>query len=814
MENYIEGLNPQQLEAVKATEGRIRVVAGAGSGKTKTLTSRFCYLVDKLGISPAHILCLTFTNKAANEMRKRIAKYLPDGDVNDFICTIHGFCVKILRRDIYRLGYPKSFTILDEEDRKSTAKQILKELELDREKYSAKNILDIVTHLKGGEDYILKNLLPCTIKGFEKNIISNLEDLDKENSVNYKIFTIYLEKQLKNFSLDFDDIIYFALYILKNYDEVCQYWKDQLEYILLDEAQDCSDRQWDLIELLAAKHNNLFIVGDPDQLIYEWRGAKIESFLAFENDKTIILDQNYRSTPDILNVANCIIKNNINRLDKDLFSLRPTGKQIIHFHGRNEVEEMQWVVKEIVAAHKLGVNYRDICILYRASHMTRCVERELIKKHIPYKIYGGIRFYERKEIKDALAYLRLVEKGDDISFLRIINTPSRKLGDVFIATIQDYATDHNMLLYDALKQMVDYDLIKKESAIQFVDLIQEARNKQYSLSISDLLDMILKDSNYLDSLRLDADEERLQNLEELKMSIKYYEEANINEDIDLGTFLQDIALYTNTDTDMSLDAVKLMTIHQAKGLEFPCVFVIQLFDGGLPSYRSIRYGRARGLEEERRLMYVAVTRAENILYLSESEGYDFASNSDKYPSRFLREIERTLFVTKGKMNESLWSETDKLIKAFNNATKHEEYKSDEETFMVNDFIEHEVFGFGKILQINSDNTCKVQFKSRSRTLKNEVINVIGRYGDGAEIDFETGLPMENNIAEHPVEKIKENKNEIEIKKWSKITHPIYGDGVVLNVYEHKGKRKAYVKFEQVGNKLILIDYTNIRVNKP
>jgi ATP-dependent exoDNAse (exonuclease V) beta subunit len=241
--------------------------------------------------------------------------------------------------------------------------------------------------------------------------------------------------------------------------------------------------------------------------------------------------------------------------------------------------------------------------------------------------------------------------------------------------------------------------------------------------------------------------------------------------------------------------------------------VIQLFDGGLPSYRSIRHGGARGMEEERRLMYVAVTRAENILYLSESEGYDFASNSDKYPSRFLREVERTLFVTKGKMNESLWNETDKLIKAFNNATKHEEYKSDEETFMVNDFIEHEVFGFGKILQVNSDNTCKVQFKSRSRTLKNEVISVIGRYEEGDEIDFETGLPIEKKKAEYPVEKKEENKNEIEIKKWSKINHPIYGAGVVLNVYEHKGKRKAYIKFEQVGNKSILIDYTNICVNK-
>jgi DNA helicase-2/ATP-dependent DNA helicase PcrA len=442
--------------------------------------------------------------------------------------------------------------------------------------------------------------------------------------------------------------------------------------------------------------------------------------------------------------------------------------------------------------------------------MTRLVEQELIKKHIPYKIYGGIRFYERKEIKDALAYLRLVEYGDDMSFLRIINTPSRKLGKVFLDNLQTYANIQNISLYEALKQQVDNDEIKKDSAIEFVDLIQEAKNKRYSCSVSDLLEMLLKESSYLDFLRLDEDEDRLQNIEELKLSIKYYEEANVNEDIDLGTFLQDIALYTNTDADMSADAVKLMTIHQSKGLEFPCVFVMQLFDGGLPSYRTVRYRNLVGLEEERRLMYVAITRAENVLYLSESEGYDFSSQSEKYPSRFLREIERALFITKGKMDESLWGETDKLIKEFAAETHFND--NDEPEFMVNDIVGHEIFGYGKILQVNEDGTCKIQFKKSCKTLKNEYVDVIERYEYDVEIDYETGLPIDSLKVSSPNETEEIVKNEINIG--DKISHSVYGNGTVLNIYEQKGKRRAEIKFGRtMGTKKILVDYTKIKIKR-
>lgn len=717
-DNIFKELNLAQKEAVLATEGRIRVVAGAGAGKTKTLAHRFAFIVNELGISPSHILCLTFTNKAAGEMRQRILKMVDAGSVNDFICTIHGFCVKVLRRDIYRLGFTEKFIILDEEDRKSIAKQVIEELGMDA---TVRNVLDDIELRKQRGAYIDNFMLPKSPKSPTN---------DKE-----RVLAAYCARQLKTFSLDFTDLVQFALYILRKYEDVRTYWQDTMEYIMLDEAQDCSDNDWELVEILSGKHKNLFIVGDPDQSIYGWRGANVGSFINFENDRTIILNQNYRSTPNILNVANCIIRNNKERLVKDLFTSRDEGKTVVHFHGKNEAEEMQWVAQQIVQAHEAGVNYRDFSILFRASNMSRLIEQELIKKRIPYKIYGGIRFYERKEIKDALSYLRMIEQNDDISFMRVINEPSRKLGKVFLSKVEDYAQAHQLSLYDALKKMVNENLVTKDSAIDFVNIIQVAKSKQYVLSISDLLEYVLTESGYTEMLRTDGDKERLENLEELKHSIDSYEKANVNEEISLTTFLQDIALYTNIDADLSSDAVKLMTIHQSKGLEFPYVFVINLFDGGLPNYRAIRDGGRQGLEEERRLMYVAVTRAENALFLTESEGYDYSADGNKYPSRFLREIQRNMFVSEGKMDESLWIQTDRLVNEFEDAADYEDVLG------VNNIVEHKHFGYGKIVKVNSDGTCTVLFKVGERTLKNNVINVV-EIGDERDIDFESGYPID------------------------------------------------------------------------
>ena len=764
----LQGLNQPQRDAVLATEGRIRVIAGAGAGKTKTLAHRYAFLVNELGISPSHILCLTFTNKAAGEMRQRIMKMVDEGSVNDFICTIHGFCVKVLRRDIYRLGFTEKFIILDEEDRKSISKQVIDELELDK---TVRNVLDDIERRKQGGAYIDNYLLPKSPK--------------KPVNDNERALAAYCARQLKTFSLDFTDLVQIALYILRKYEDVRTYWQGTMEYIMLDEAQDCSDNDWELVEILSGKHQNLFIVGDPDQSIYGWRGANVRYFIDFENDRTIILNQNYRSTPNILNVANCIIRNNRERLEKDLFTSRDEGKTVIHFHGKNEVEEMQWVAQQISQAHEAGVNYRDFCILYRATNMSRLIEQELIKSHVLYKIYGGIRFYERKEIKDALSYLRMIEQNDDISFLRVINEPSRKLGKVFISKIEDYATSHQLSLYDALKEMVDQKLVVKESAVDFVTLIQAAKSKQYVLSISDLLEYILAESGYTEMLRMDGDKERLENLEELKHSIDSYEKANVNEVISLTTFLQDIALYTNTDADMSSDAVKLMTIHQSKGLEFPYVFVINLFDGGLPNYRAIREGKRKGLEEERRLMYVATTRAENALFLTESEGYDYSADGNKYPSRFLREIQRNMFVTEGKMDESLWSQTDRLIDEFENEADYEE------EFALNDIVEHKHFGFGKVVKVNKDDTCTVLFKVGERTLKNSALEFVDN-GDDRDIDFETGYPVDDIPFEVEGDE-KEHQRMLmraQLQSWKyfvgkSIIHPKWGKGTISGYVKDK-----------------------------
>lgn len=757
----LQGLNQPQRDAVLATEGRIRVIAGAGAGKTKTLAHRYAFLVNELGISPSHILCLTFTNKAAGEMRQRIMKMVDEGSVNDFICTIHGFCVKVLRRDIYRLGFTEKFIILDEEDRKSISKQVIEELGLDK---TVRQVLDDIEQRKQGGAYIDNYMLPKSPK--------------KPVNDDERALAAYCARQLKTFSLDFTDLVQFALYILKKYNDVRSYWQDTMEYIMLDEAQDCSNNDWELVEILSDKHKNLFIVGDPDQSIYGWRGANVRYFIDFENDRTIILNQNYRSTPNILNVANCIIRNNRERLEKDLFTSRDEGKTVIHFHGKNEVEEMQWVAQQIAQAHEAGVNYRDFCILYRASNMSRLIEQELIKSHILYKIYGGIRFYERKEIKDALCYLRMVEQNDDISFLRVINEPSRKLGKVFISKIEDYATSHQLNLYEALKEMVDQKLVVKESAVDFVSLIQAAKSKQYVLSISDLLEYILTESGYTEMLRMDGDKERLENLEELKHSIDSYEKANVNEVITLTTFLQDIALYTNTDADMSSDAVKLMTIHQSKGLEFPYVFVINLFEGGLPNYRAIREGMRKGLEEERRLMYVATTRAENALFLTESEGYDYSADGNKYPSRFLREIKRNMFVTEGEMDKSLWTQTDRIVDRF------EKEAESEEEFYVNDIVEHKHFGFGKVVKPHVDGTCTVRFKVGERTLKNDVLDFVDN-GDDRDIDFETGYPVDETPFEIEGSDVEQKQMNLRVicRQWKffegkKIQHPIWGKGSI------------------------------------
>ena len=701
----LNDLNSRQAEAVTSTEGRIRVIAGAGTGKTKALTYRYAYLVNVLGIDPANILCLTFTNKAAAEMRQRIATMVHSGDYNDFVCTIDGFCVKFLRKEIHRLGFPKTFSILDEEDCKSLAKQAMDELGLKRTEKTVKEFLGQIAVDKALNDYITTFMLPQT-KWTDNMLKSSLGN--------------YIHRQVKEYALDFDDLENFTNYILDRFKDAREYWQNQLNYIMVDEAQDCNLDNWQIIEKLAAGHRNLFVVGDPDQAIYEWRGAKPQRFVQFASDKDVVLDENYRSTPKILNVANSVISYNKNRIPKDLFTRQPEGRAVIHFHAKTESEEMEWVATQIKILLDAGARLGDFAILYRSSWQSRAIEEALMKARIQYAIWGGTRFFERKEIKDCLAYLKLInDKNDDLSFERIANVPSRKLGDKFMTELKQRAKDGDASLFRALEKNTDSAALRKPGALEFLGLMNDCTQFAGNSLVSDLLDRVLDKSGLKKMYREDQDEDRLENIDQLLQSVKFYESTHEAEENRLSEYLQDIALYTNQDYRKDTPTVKMMTIHQAKGLEFPFVFIIGLSEGIFPNMRTIREYKKNGEEEERRLMYVAITRAQKALFLTESEGFNVSTKMNKYPSRFLTEIKREMFVTEGFMPEDLWKGTRNMMHVLDEetynpgegddfASERTEYDS---PFEVGDVVVHNIFGEGTVVGVNKENTTfEVRFK--------------------------------------------------------------------------------------------------------
>lgn len=700
MNDYVmdifSGLNDKQKEAVLSTEGKIKVVAGAGSGKTKVLAHRYAHLVNNVGIDPGNILCMTFTNKAAQEMRSRIARLVAAGNANDFVCTIHGFCVKVLRRDIHRLCFPKTFTILDDDDAETLAKQVLDLHGLDRTKKTVKDLRDSVASFKETRNpgYINEYMLPDAPKYL--------------NTEGFTPIETYIHYQALNYCLEFDDIIRFALCLLDKFDEVKDFWQKKLNYIMVDEVQDCNGSDWDIMGIISDFYKNLFIVGDPDQAIYEWRGARPGLFIEWKCDKEIILAENYRSTPDILSVANCVISNNRNRIPKELYTNRPPSLQVTHFHADSEGKEAEWIASQIVRLCEADGEYSKCAVLYRASYLSRSIEQELLRKRIPYVIWGGIRFFERKEIKDSLCYLRLIAGDDDIAFARIINIPSRRFGDVSLKRLQLMAKEQGLSLFEALRRNIGEWHGTKACAplVRFVRLIEDCRKMQEEASVSELLNHVLAESGLNELYRTDTEVERLENIEELISSVRFYESSHAD-DISLGTYLQDIALYTNADYKKEGKTVKLMTVHQAKGLEFPYVFVAGLSEGIFPNHRSLRERKRAALEEERRLMYVAITRAEERLFLTESEGHDFQTNNDKFPSRFLAEIERNFLIREGKMDEALWEGTKSLAQAIDDEI---DGISDSGRLAAGQPVRHEYFGDGTIVELSPDGKrAKVRF---------------------------------------------------------------------------------------------------------
>ena len=610
--------------AVTDESSHLRIIAGAGSGKTRVLTMRIAYLIEKKGVKPYNILAITFTNKAAREMKNRINEMLSDAGTGCWISTIHSLCMRILSEDIQALNYPKNFTVVDADDQRQILKEAYKEIGIDKKEYSYGSVLDYIANNK------YMNVTP------EKAMELTYGEIKLINKA--KAYDYYDRRLKQLYALDFDDLILFTTRLFKQYPSILEKWSSKFHYIHVDEFQDIDKEQYLLIKQLSTVHDNVYVVGDPDQTIFTWRGADVNIIVNMEKDfkdtKTIVLNQNYRSTNNILSGANSVIKNNKARVDKELFSKNGDGSKIIHKTCMSEIAEANYVVNQIIKLHGDGYNYRDMAVLYRANYLSREIEKVLIENRINYVIYGGLRFYERMEVKDILSYLRMITRADDLAFIRIINSPRRGIGPKTIDAIQSIAIEKNMSMYEVLKNGL-YPK-NKDTFDHFVAMVEKWRDDMKTMDLELLLQEVLDDSGYREMLEKDGETERLENVKSLLDDIKQY--SIDYPDSSLDEYLQMIALYTDRASEDLGDAVNLCTIHSAKGLEFDAVFVIGLSEGIFPSEKTLSEGQ-KGLEEERRLAYVAYTRAKKLLYLTESNSFSFVIQSAKLPSRFINEID-------------------------------------------------------------------------------------------------------------------------------------------------------------------------------
>ena len=693
MEDLLYNLNEAQREAVTATEGYIRVIAGAGSGKTRALSHRFAYLVNEVGILPGNILCVTFTNKSANEMRQRIHQLTGDNDTG-YINTFHGFCVSILQEDSHAVQYPKNFLVLDNSDIDAMLKIIYEERGLtlrDKTFSKARDMIEVQKLFKVPEYYL--DLINLSLEDLKAKYQAATETDDI-------IFYGYLWQQKKCFGLDYNDLIKFSLYIFRENPDIRLKWQQRLEYIMIDEFQDIDGLQYELMCVLAGYHRNLFIVGDPDQTIYTWRGANVKYLLDFEQNfpgtRTIMMMDNYRSTPQILAAANALISRNSHRLPKSLLPTLPSGPAVVCHHGETSAAEADWIAARIQQLHEEGVPYRDMTVLYRAHYVTRSIEEALLREKIPYTIYSGVQFFGRMEIKDALSYLRLIAYRDDLSFLRVCNVPKRNLGQRRMEFLAAYAEAYLCSLYDALVRTVDEEkeLFRGTRAKEFIRLIESMTEHAEDRPVSELLAEVLDKSGYETMLRTEGSQDRLDNLAELKQSVHLYE-ISCGEECTLEHYLTHVALFTNSDAEEAGDKVKLMTVHTAKGLEFPYVFLCGMNEGIFPS-RKVK--TIEGMEEERRLAFVALTRAEKQLFLTEAEGRNF-DGSPRYPSRFLLDIGPELLEYTRKPSDTLISQAASHIEA---AERFLTASTGDNAFKPGDRIRHTIFGTGTIASIDLD----------------------------------------------------------------------------------------------------------------
>ena len=697
----LDKLNPAQREAVTTTEGYVRVIAGAGSGKTRALTYRFAYLVNELGILPGNILCVTFTNKAANEMRQRIHALTGDNDTG-YINTFHGFCVSVLQEDSYAVQYPKSFLVLDNSDIDGMLRIIYEQRGLslrDMTFAKARDMIEILKLFKRPDYYL--DMLTMDLDALR-------EKYERATSAQDIIFYGYLYQEKKCFGLDYNDLIIFTLHIFRQNEDVRLKWQRRLEYIMIDEFQDIDSIQYELMEALCGYHKNLFIVGDPDQTIYTWRGADVRYLLDFDRKfpgtKTIMMMDNYRSTPQILAAANSLIDKNRTRIKKALIPTLPDGESVLCHHGDNAEGEAEWMALQMQQLHDSGVAWREMTALYRAHYVTRSIEDVLRRRKVPYAIYSGVPFFGRAEIKDALSYLRMVAYKDDLDFRRVVNTPKRNMGQRRMEFLEQTAAKEDCTLYAALVRHLEDDIFKGTKASAFVSLIETFAADYAGRPVSEVLSAILNASGYELALRTEGAQERLDNLAELKQSVYEYE-TSCGEEAGLEHYLAHIALFTNADAEQAGDKVKLMTVHAAKGLEFPYVFLCGMNEGVFPSRRT---RTLPAMEEERRLAFVAMTRAEKRLYLTEAEGRNL-DGSPRYPSRFVLDIDPALLEYTRPPKEGLIADAREYVRA---SERYLPESADGGLFAEGDRVSHEVLGPGTVVAVDTDKGAHlVQFDS-------------------------------------------------------------------------------------------------------
>ena len=758
MNDIIDVLNDKQKEAVLSTEGPCLVIAGAGSGKTKVLTHKIAYLMQEKNVKPWSILAITFTNKAANEMKERVENLIGDVAKDMWIGTFHSICVRILRRYIDRIGFTSSFIIFDSSDQRTLVKQCLKQLNVDDKMLNDRAVLSEISNAKN------EMLEPDAYKLRTNN------EIRKETIA--KIYELYQKRLRENNAIDFDDIINYTIRILSENPDVLEYYSNKFEYVLVDEYQDTNKAQFTLVSILAARHGNITVVGDNDQGIYSFRGADITNILNFEKDfpgtKIIKLEQNYRCTQNILDAANAVIKNNETKYEKKLWTENGKGGMITVFRGNDEYDEANFVVENINRLRREEyMTYNDFAVLYRMNSQSRSIEDILRRENVPYKIIGGLKFYERKEIKDTIAYLRLIQNpSDNLSLTRIINEPKRGIGKTSLDNVQQIAVQSETSMYDVIKRADEFGLNRVfVNSREFVSQIEELRAKKDNIKISDLIKETLNKTGYTKALE-DEDtteaETRLENIEEfLTVAMEFEEQMAENS---LEEFLEGITLSSDLDNaDNQEDSVTLMTLHSAKGLEFPVVFLVGMEEGIFPGYKSI--GEPKELEEERRLCYVGITRAKQNLFIScARQRTIFGSTSCNQVSRFVKEIPK------------------ELMDGFDENFEDKPQKTYE------DYQYEWKYGNSHVISYTSD-----EVKSSKPAM---------------QYSFRTAESFLNNLTKKPASA----SVDISIyKAGQRVYHKKFGEGKINYVEAEGDDAKVDITFDKIGHKRLMAKYAGLEV---